>query len=57
MNEPLSVKTVAAELGLKYGQVIRLIRSGKLKAKKANGGWGWMIERANLDAYKCSNPR
>lgn len=53
MSQPLSVKAVAEELGLRYGQVIRLIRKGKLKAQKAEGGWGWMIDKASVEAHKC----
>lgn len=53
MQEFLSVKVAAKELGLRYGQVIRLIRSGKLLASKPEGGWGWMIEKASVEALKC----
>lgn len=55
MYEVFSVKRAAKELDLKYGQVIRLIRSGKLEATKAEGGWGWMISKASVDELKCRN--
>lgn len=55
MSEVFSVKRAAEELDLRYGQVIRLIRSGRLEARKAEGGWGWMISKASVDELKCKN--
>lgn len=54
MEELLSVKSVAEELNLRYGQVIRLIKKKKIDAMKVEGGWGWLISRTSLDAFKCS---
>lgn len=53
MEELLSVRKTAETLGLRYGQVIRLIRSKKIKATKAEGGWGWMVHKKSVEAYQC----
>lgn len=54
-EEYVSTKTVCQELGLRYGQVIRLIRSEKLKAKKPEGGWGWLIDKQSMLELKCNH--
>jgi excisionase family DNA binding protein len=54
MEEYVSTKTACKELGLRYGQVIRLIRSKKLKAHKPPEGWGWLIDKQSMLALKCN---
>ncbi len=46
MKTQYSPKQVAEELNLKYMQVMRRIRSGKIVATKV--GWGWIIEEQEL---------
>ena len=33
----------------RYGQIMRAIKSGKLKAEKVD--WGWVITKANIKRY------
>lgn len=46
----LSPRQVAKELDLRYGQVMRRIRSGKIEATKID--WGWVITQEELDKLK-----
>ena len=46
----LSPKQVGEKLGLRYGQVMRRIRSGKIVATKIN--WGWVITQDEVDRLK-----
>ena len=45
-----SPKQVAQELGLRYGQVMRRIRSNKIEAIKID--WGWVITQEEVDRLK-----
>lgn len=42
----------AEALGIRYGAVMRLIRSGKLKATKV--GWAWIISKSDLENVRAS---
>lgn len=46
METQYSPRQVAEELDLKYMQVMRRIRSGKINARKV--GWGWIIEEQEV---------
>ncbi len=50
IDELIDPSSAAEQLGLKYGQVIRAIRAGKLKAEKI--GWNWVINQKEVDRYK-----
>jgi len=52
--EYITVKRAAETLQLRYGQVIRLIKSGRLEATKVEGGWSWMVRRSSVEALKCT---
>lgn len=42
----------AAALGIKYGAVMRMIRSAKIKATKV--GWAWIISKSELENARAS---
>jgi predicted site-specific integrase-resolvase len=46
----LSPKQAGEQLGLRYGQVMRRIRSGKIAATKID--WGWVITQDEVDRLK-----
>ena len=48
----ISVSEAASRLGLRYGQVIRLIRAHKLKAEKPGKTWSWLIDQDSVEEYK-----
>lgn len=45
-------REAARLLGRRYGQVMRLIHSKKLDARKPEGGWGWLITLASIERVK-----
>ena len=45
-----SPKQAGKLLDLKYGQMMRRIRSGKIKAQKVD--WGWVITQTEVDRIK-----
>lgn len=44
-----SPRQAAEKSGRRYGQIIRAIKAGKLKAEKVD--WGWIITNTELKRY------
>ncbi len=51
LDDYISPKEAAMELGLRYGQVMRLIKSKKLPAEKV--GWGWLVPKTAVAKEKA----
>lgn len=50
VDEYISPMEAAQVLGLRYGQIMRRIRSKKLTAKKV--GWGWLVLKSSVEQNK-----
>lgn len=55
LDDEISPREAARRLGKRYGQIIRLIRSGKLEARKPPGCWGWLVSVESLNRIKAND--
>lgn len=53
-NDEISPSEAARILGKRYGQVMRLIRSGRLEARKPPGCWGWLVSVDSVNQLKAT---
>lgn len=47
VKDPISIKEAAVLLNKRYGQVMRMLRSGKIPGV-VKVGWGWAIPKASI---------
>lgn len=51
MSEPLTAEQTAQELGYHLHHVYRLLRAGKIKARRFSGAW--LIDRQEVERIKA----